>query len=81
VDDESLARLAMMTEAAGGSSAALVAAAARARDPAAGACSVVLVEGMSDQAALRTLAGRRGRDLDGEAVFVVTMGGATGSGA
>jgi hypothetical protein len=80
VDDESLARLAAVTEAAGGSSAALAAAAARARDPAAGACSVVLVEGMSDQAALRTLATRRGRDLDGEGVFVVPMGGATNIG-
>ncbi len=80
MDDESLARLATMTEAAGGSSAALVAAAARARESAAGACSVVLVEGMSDQAALRTLAARRGRDLDGEGVFVVPMGGATNIG-
>ena len=96
MDDESLARLAAVTEAAGGSStalmaaavteaagggsAALMAAAARARDPAAGACSVVLVEGMSDQAALRTLAARRGRDLDGEGVFVVPMGGATNIG-
>ncbi len=79
MDDESLARLAAVTEAAGGSSAALMAAAARARD-AAGACSVVLVEGMSDQAALRTLAGRRGRDLDGEGAFVVPMGGATNIG-
>ena len=77
MDDESLARLAAVTEAAGGSSAALMAAAARARD---GACSVVLVEGMSDQAALLTLAARRGRDLDGEGAFVVPMGGATNIG-
>jgi hypothetical protein len=37
----------------------------------------VLVEGMSDQAAVQTLAARRGRDLPGEGVFVVPMGGAT----
>ena len=79
VEDESLARLAAVTEAAGGSSAALAAAAARARgDP--GSCVVVLVEGMSDQAALETLAARRGRDLRGEGVFVVPMGGATNIG-
>jgi len=71
--------LAAVTEAAGGSSAALAAAAARARsDP--GACTVVLVEGMSDQAAVATLAARRGRDLRGEGVFVVPMGGATNIG-
>jgi hypothetical protein len=63
-----------VTEAAGGSSAALMAAAARARQA---PCTVVLVEGMSDQAAVRTLAARRGRDLPGEGVFVVPMGGAT----
>ncbi len=68
-----------MTEAAGGSSAALVAAAAWARrDPA--SCAVVLVEGMSDQAALETLAARRGRHLSEEGVFIVPMGGATNIG-
>jgi hypothetical protein len=35
---------------------------------------------MSDQSALRTLAARRGRDLDGEGVFIVPMGGATNIG-
>lgn len=58
---------------------ALAAAAARARD-APGSCAVVLVEGMSDQAALETLAARQGRDLRGEGVFVVPMGGATNIG-
>jgi len=77
VDTESLARLAAVTEAAGGGSAALMAAAAYARH---GSCSVVLVEGMSDQSALRTLAARRGRDLEREGVFVVPMGGATNIG-
>src|SRR5690348_17787267 len=32
---------------------------------------------MSDQAAVQTLAARGGRDLPGEGVFVVPMGGAT----
>ena len=39
--------------------------------------AVVLVEGYSDQAALEVLAERRGRDLRGEGVAVLAMGGAT----
>jgi len=39
--------------------------------------AVVLVEGKSDQAALETLAARRGRDLGAEGVSIVPMGGAT----
>lgn len=42
--------------------------------------SVVLVEGVSDQAALEALAARRGRDLDAEGVAVVPIGGAAGIG-
>lgn len=42
--------------------------------------AVVLVEGGSDRAALETLAGRRGRDLDADGVCVVPMGGATNIG-
>ena len=38
--------------------------------------AVVLVEGTSDQRALETLAERRGRDLAGEGVSVVSIGGA-----
>jgi hypothetical protein len=38
--------------------------------------AVVLVEGMSDQAALAALADRRGRDLEAEGVSVVPIGGA-----
>ena len=58
---------------------ASLAAAARARsDP--GSCAVVLVEGMSDQAAVQTLAERSGRDLHAEGIFVVPMGGATNIG-
>ena len=41
-----------------------------------GASAVVLVEGISDQIAIETLAARRGRDLDAEGVVVVPMGGA-----
>ena len=76
MDDETLAWLGVITEAAGGSRAALMAAAARARQTP-GACTVVLVEGMSDQAAVQTLAARSGRDLPAEGVFVVPRGGAT----
>ena len=45
-----------------------------------GSCAVVLVEGMSDQAAVQTLAERAGRDLSADGVFVVPMGGATNVG-
>jgi hypothetical protein len=38
--------------------------------------AIVLVEGRSDQIALETLARRRGRDLDGEGVSIVPIGGA-----
>jgi hypothetical protein len=38
--------------------------------------AIVLVEGISDQIALETLAARRGRDLEGERVSVVPIGGA-----
>ena len=38
--------------------------------------AVVLVEGISDQAAVEALAARRGRDLDAEGVSVVPIGGA-----
>jgi hypothetical protein len=37
--------------------------------------SVVLVEGQSDEAAVRALARRRGQDLDAEGVSIVAMGG------
>jgi hypothetical protein len=39
--------------------------------------AVVLVEGVSDQHAVQALAGRRGRDLAGEGIWVVPMGGAS----
>ncbi len=39
--------------------------------------AVILVEGWSDQAALESLASRRGRDLNAEGIGVVPMGGIT----
>ena len=42
--------------------------------------AVVFVEGDSDRAALDTLAKRIGRDLDGEGVSIVSMGGASSVG-
>src|SRR5919197_1679452 len=42
----------------------------------AGSRAIVLVEGISDQIALETLATRRGRDLVGEGIAVVPIGGA-----
>ena len=38
--------------------------------------AIVLVEGISDQIALETLAARHGRNLEGESVSVVPIGGA-----
>jgi hypothetical protein len=38
--------------------------------------AIVLVEGISDQIAVETLAARRGRNLDGEGISVVPVGGA-----
>jgi len=49
-------------------------AAALARAESAG--TVVLVEGISDQMALETLAGRQGRDLGAEGIVIVPIGGA-----
>ena len=49
--------------------------------PDAGTQAVVLVEGMSDRVALEALAARRGRDLDGEGIAILAIGGATNIGA
>jgi hypothetical protein len=43
--------------------------------------TVVLVEGLSDQRALEALAARRGRNLAGDGVSIVPMGGAQAIGA
>jgi hypothetical protein len=56
--------------------AAATEATARALAKTAGARGVVLVEGISDQIALETLASRRDRDLDADGVVVLPMGGA-----
>ena len=80
MDDASLSRLVAVTGPAGSSNGALAAAVARTRQADAGSCAVILVEGVSDQAAIEALAVRQGRDLGGEGVFVVPMGGATNIG-
>jgi OLD-like protein len=56
--------------------AAATEATARALAKVAAAEAVVLVEGISDQIAVETLAPRRGRDLGAERVVVVPVGGA-----
>jgi hypothetical protein len=73
-------RTAIVSWAAGGADA--LAAAATAREVAAGSGlrTVVVVEGVSDRAALEALALRRGRDLDAAGVCVVPLGGATSIG-
>jgi len=80
VDDESLSRLVAVTGPAGSSNVALAAAVTSVRQAVAGSCAVILVEGVSDQSAVETLAARRGRNLRQEGVFVVPMGGATNIG-
>jgi hypothetical protein len=80
VDEEALSRLIAVTGPAGRRNSALAAAAARVRDAVTGSCAVILVEGVSDQFAVSSLAVRRGRNLDREGVFVVPMGGATNIG-
>ena len=81
MDGPTLAHLIEATGPAGHRNAALAAAVADVTGAPPGSCAVILVEGISDQAALATLAERRGRDLRREGVFVVPMGGATNIGA
>ena len=81
MDDQTLARLISVTGPAGSSNAALAAAMAGMKDKPPGSCTAILVEGISDQAALEALAARQRRDLRREGVFVVPMGGATNIGA
>lgn len=73
-------RLAVMEWAAGGAGAP--AAAAAAHELAAGTAlrTVVLVEGVSDQVALETLAARHGRALAADGIAVIPLGGATSIG-
>jgi hypothetical protein len=77
VDDEPCAAA---SRPARGRDTALAAMAAYAPDAAAGRGTVVLVEGLSDRAAVEALAAGRGRDLRAEGVFTVPMGGATNLG-
>ena len=77
MDDE---RLVAVTGPAGSSNVALAAAVTSVRNAPAGSCAVILVVGVSDQAAVEALAVRRGRNLRREGVFVVPMGGATNIG-
>jgi hypothetical protein len=81
VDGQTLARLIAVTGPAGSSNTALASAVPSVRNAGPGSCAVILVEGISDQAALEELAARRGRNLRGEGVFVVPMGGATNIGS
>jgi OLD-like protein len=76
-----LGRLIAVTGPAGSRNAALASAVRLVRDAPAGSRAVILVEGISDQAALESLAERRGRDLRREGVFIVPMGGATNIGS
>jgi hypothetical protein len=69
-------QLAAVESLAGGSHAPLLAAAAHALAPSVDPQTVVLVEGISDQAALEALAERRGRELAAAGIAVVPMGGA-----
>ena len=70
-------REAVVAWAAGGDDAAAAADDAKVLVPAVGLHTFVLVEGVSDQAALEALAARRGRDLAAEGICVVPLGGAT----
>jgi hypothetical protein len=80
VDDMTRLRESVVTWAAGGDGAAAAGDVVRELAPAVGLRKIVLVEGVSDQAALERLAVRRGRDLDAEGVCVVPLGGATSIG-
>jgi hypothetical protein len=80
MDNDSLSRLVAVTGPAGSSNVALAAAVSSVRHAPPRSCAVILVEGVSDQAAIEALAVRRGRDLSREGVFVVPMGGATNIG-
>jgi Overcoming lysogenization defect protein-like, TOPRIM domain len=77
VRDPGRFRAAVATWVAGGSSAGAAAAAVR-ELAGEGVNTVVLVEGVSDLSAVEALAERYGRDLAGEGVCVVPIGGAMG---
>jgi hypothetical protein len=80
VDHYSHAPPASIPRKANGRHAAQAAVSAYAPGVTPGGGTVVLVEGMSDYAALTALAARSGRELPDEGVFVVPMGGVTNIG-
>jgi OLD-like protein len=80
VDDDSHPPPASIPRKSGGRQAAQAAVSAYAPAVADGGRTVVLVEGMSDHAALTALAARSGRELHDEGVSIVPMGGATNIG-
>ncbi|MGH3649873.1 MAG: TOPRIM nucleotidyl transferase/hydrolase domain-containing protein [Acidimicrobiia bacterium] len=70
----------MSPERMGGTGAVLAMEMERARAAGSASRTVVLVEGVSDQRAIETLARRRGRELGGEGVDIVPTAGATNIG-
>ena len=73
-------RMAAIEWAAGGANAPAAAAAAQTLAARIDLRVVVLVEGVSDQVAVETLAARRGLDLDAEGISIMPLGGATSIG-
>jgi len=69
-----------MAERLGGMGAVLGEQLERARRACGEARSAILVEGVSDQRAMETLARRRGRDLEADGVVVIPIAGATNLG-
>lgn len=80
MDDTTRFRSAAKVWAAGGPEASPAAAVVRALAAELGLRLAVLVEGVSDQVAVETLAGRRGLDLVPEGIVVMPLGGATSIG-
>jgi hypothetical protein len=72
--------MAVTGEIMGGDGAILAKEIKRAEAAGAAAKSVILVEGVSDQRAIRTLAARHERDLDREGVAIIPIAGATNIG-
>ena len=75
-----LFRTAALQWAAGGTGASAAAETARSLADEIALRDVVLVEGVSDQVAVETLAARRGLNLDEEGISVLPLGGATSIG-
>lgn len=80
MDERTQFRAAALAWAAGGAAASTAATDVRALAAETGVRLVVLVEGVSDQIAVETLATRRGRDLAAEGISILPLGGATSIG-